>query len=88
MHHLVLYTVCIAIFMSLHGPAGACILVASALPIHAFPIRVIIFNTCNYFQYVTLSIVVHTNIVYLYICTHVIQSNLMTPQLVGKEPAS
>ena len=25
--------------MSLHGPAGACILVASASPIHVFPIQ-------------------------------------------------
>ena len=29
----------IAIFMSLHVPAGACILVASASPIHVFPIQ-------------------------------------------------
>ena len=29
----------IAIFMSLHGPAGACIPVASASPIHVFPIQ-------------------------------------------------
>ena len=28
-----------AIFMSLHGPAGACILVASASPIHVPPIQ-------------------------------------------------
>ena len=28
----------IAIFMSLHGPAGSCIPVASASPIHVFPI--------------------------------------------------
>ena len=27
----------IAIFMSLHAPAGACILIASASPIHVFP---------------------------------------------------
>ena len=34
MQHLVLYTVVrIAIFISLHGPAGACILVASVFPI-------------------------------------------------------
>ena len=31
----------IAIFMSLHVPAGACIPVASASPIHVFPIRVL-----------------------------------------------
>ena len=36
MQHLVLYTVC---SMSLHVPAGACILVASASPIHVFPIQ-------------------------------------------------
>ena len=29
----------ITIFMSLHGPAGACIPVASAPPIHVFPIQ-------------------------------------------------
>ena len=29
----------IAIFMSLHVPAGACIPVASASPIHVFPIQ-------------------------------------------------
>ena len=29
----------IAVFMSLHGPAGTCILVASASPIHIFPIQ-------------------------------------------------
>ena len=40
MQHLVLYTVVpIAIFISLHGPAGACIPVASASPIHVFPIQ-------------------------------------------------
>ena len=40
MQHLVLYTVCsIEIFMSLHGPAGACISVASASPIRVFPIQ-------------------------------------------------
>ena len=31
----------IAIFMSLHVPAGACIPVASVSPIHVFPIRVL-----------------------------------------------
>ena len=55
MQHLVLYTVCIAIFMSLHGPAGACIPVASGSPIHVPP------------QYnVYLSIVVCTYIYYIY----------------------
>ena len=39
MQHLVLYTVCcIAIFMSLHGPAGGCIPVASVSPIDVPPI--------------------------------------------------
>ena len=32
----------IAIFMSLHGPAGACILVASVSPIHVFPIQLVL----------------------------------------------
>ena len=31
----------IAIFVSLHVPGGACIPVASASPIHVFPIRVL-----------------------------------------------
>ena len=31
--------VCIAIFVSLHVPAGACILVASVSPIHVFPMQ-------------------------------------------------
>ena len=51
--------VCIAIFMSLHAPAGAGIPVASASPIHVLPIKPIL-----------KSIVVHTNIVYIYIYTH------------------
>ena len=65
--------VCIAIFMSLHGPAGACILVASASPIHVF-------------QYnVYLSIVVRTNIyIYNMYNTTVIHNNLRTLQLVGE----
>ena len=45
MQHLVLYTVCsyqVAIFMSLHVPAGACIPVASASPIHVFPIQCVL----------------------------------------------
>ena len=37
MQHLIL--VHIAIFMSLHGPAGVCTPVASASPIHVFPIQ-------------------------------------------------
>ena len=42
MQHLVLYMfVCIAIFMSLHVPAGACILVASVSPIHVSPAHVL-----------------------------------------------
>ena len=32
----------IAIFMSLHVPAGACIPVACASPIHAFPISIVV----------------------------------------------
>ena len=32
----------IAIFMSLHVPAGACIPVASASPIHVFPIQCVL----------------------------------------------
>ena len=43
MQHLVHYTViqfvCIVIFMSLHVPAGACIPVASASPIHVPPVQ-------------------------------------------------
>ena len=39
MQHLVLYTVHITIFMSLHVPAGACILIASTSPIHIFPVQ-------------------------------------------------
>ena len=45
MQHLVLYTLC-AIFMSLHVPAGACIPVASASPIHVFPIQRVL-NHCD-----------------------------------------
>ena len=43
--------------MSLHGPAGACILVASASPIHVFQIRVL--KHCGAHK--------HS---FLYICTH------------------
>ena len=59
MQHLVLY-VCIAIFMILHVPAGACILVVSVSPIHVFPIQPVL----------KLSIVVLTNIVYIYMYIH------------------
>ena len=41
--------------MSLHVPAGACILVVSVSPIHVFPIQPVL----------KLSIVVLTNIVYI-----------------------
>ena len=37
----------IAIFMSLHVPAGACIPVASASPIHVFPIQRVLKHTNN-----------------------------------------
>ena len=57
--------------MSLQGPAGACILVASTLQF-------------MYFQY--LSIVVHKQFIYIYniynIYMHMIQNYLGTPQLV------
>ena len=39
MQYLVLYTVCLYCNISLHGPAGACILVASVSPIHVLPIQ-------------------------------------------------
>ena len=62
----------IAIFMSLHVPAGACIPVANASPIHVFPIQRVL-KHCG-----------ATNIYkYIYIYTHVIQNNLRTPQLAG-----
>ena len=49
--------------MSLHGPAGACIPVASASPIHVFPIQRVL-------EY--LSIVVCTNIyIYIYIYIYI-----------------
>ena len=63
----------IAIFMNLHVPAGACIPVASAYPIHVFPIQHVL-KHCG-----------AKNILYKYIHTHVIQNNLRTPQLA---PAS
>ena len=53
--------------MSLHGPAGACIPVASASPIHVFPIQRVL-KHCG---------------AHKHIYTHVIQNNLRTPQLVG-----
>ena len=60
--------------MSLHVPAGACILVASASPIHVFPIQRVL-KHCG----------VHKHIyIYIYIYnTHMIQNNLRTPQLAG-----
>ena len=62
----------IAIFMSLHEPAGACIPVASASPIYVFPI-----------QHVLKALWCAQTYIILYIHTHVIQNNLRTPQLVG-----
>ena len=47
--------VCIAIFMSLHGPAGACIPVAS--PIHVPPIQRVLKHCGGYIH----------NIIYIYI---------------------
>ena len=58
--------------MSLHIPAGACIPVASASPIHVFPI-----------QRVLKALWCAQTYIYIYIHTHVIQNNLRTPQLVG-----
>ena len=58
--------------MSLHGPAGACIPVASASPIHVFPIQRAL-KHCG----------AHKHSFFLYIYTHVIQNNLRTPQLAG-----
>ena len=49
----------IAIFMSLHGPAGACILVASASPIHVFPIQRVL-KHCG----------AHKHIIFFYTYTH------------------
>ena len=63
----------IAIFMSLHVPGGACIPVASASPIHVFPIRVL--KHCGAHK--------HSLNIYIYIYMHVIQNNLRTPQLAG-----
>ena len=59
MQHLVLYTVCsYCIFMSLHGPAGACIPVASASPIHVPPIRVL--KHCGAYIHIYIYIYIHT----------------------------
>ena len=65
----------IAIFMSLHGPAGACILVASASPIDVPPIQCVLKHCGAYIH--------NNNIIYIYTHTHVIQNNLRTPQLAG-----
>ena len=48
----------IAIFMSIHVPAGACILVANESPIHVFPIRVL--KHCG----------AHKHSLYIYIYIH------------------
>ena len=56
MQHLVPYFIQfihIAIFMSLHVPAGACIPLASVSPVHVPPVQCV------------LSIVVRTNIIYI-----------------------
>ena len=55
--------------MSLHGPAGACIPVASASPIHVPPIQRVLKHWRTY--------------IYIYIYTHMTQNNLRTPQLAG-----
>ena len=60
--------------MSLHGPAGACIPVASVSPIDVPPIqRVLKIVVCTYIYIY----------IYIYTHTHVIQNNLRTPQLAG-----
>ena len=56
--------------MSLHGAPGACIPVASASPIHVFPIHVL--KHCGAHK--------HS---FFCIYTHVIQNNLRTSQLAG-----
>ena len=55
--------------MSLHVPAGACIPVASASPIHVFPIRVL--KHCGAHKHI-----------YIYTYAHD-PKNLRTPQLAG-----
>ena len=62
--------------MSLHVPAGACILVASASPIHVFPIQRVL-KHCGAHKHI---IIIYK---YNYIKQHVIQNNLRTPQLAG-----
>ena len=65
----------IAVFMSLHGPAGACIPVASTCvsPVHVFPIQHVL-KHCG----------VHKHSLYIIYIHPLIQNNLRTPQLVGK----
>ena len=60
----------------LHGPAGACILVASASPIHVFPIQRVL-KHCDAHKHT------YIYIINIYIHTHMIQNNLRTPQLAG-----
>ena len=65
----------IAIFMSLHVPAGACIPVASASPIDVPPIQCVLKHCGAY---------IHIYNIYIYIYTHARdQNNLRTPQLAG-----
>ena len=60
--------------MSLHVPAGACIPVASASPIHVFPIQRVLKN-CGAHKH---------SLYYIYIYIHAHDpNNLRTPQLVG-----
>ena len=47
MQHLVLYTVCL--FMSLHGPAGACIMVASVSPIQCCGMHIYMIGHDNWY---------------------------------------
>ena len=54
----------IAIFMSLHVPAGACIPVASASPIHVFPIQRVL-KHCGVHKHN-----INIYIIYIYIYTH------------------
>ena len=58
--------------MSLHGPAGACIPVASVSPIDVPPIQHVLKHCGAYIHIYN----IHTR-------THVIQNNLRTPQLAG-----
>ena len=60
--------------MSLHVPAGACIPVASASPIHVFPIQHVL-KHCGAHKHIYIYIYIYN--------THVIQNNLRTPQLAG-----